>query len=328
MIEILAAGPLATVQDLGRPGYRRYGIGTSGAMDPLAFRAGNRMLGNPDGAAAIEVTATGFRCRFLRPARFAVTGAALATTLDDAAIPPWWASSAAAGQILDLSTPRAGMRAYIAVSGGIDVPAVMGSRSTDLKGGFGGFEARSLASGDVLPVGPPADAREVPDGGFGVRSPPRGPEVGSAAPTVVRVIPAAEYGLFTDEALEAFWSRGWTVGADSNRLGLRLAGPALAFTRRVELLSHGLVTGVVQVPPSGQPMIQAMEANTCGGYPKIGVVIGADLWRVGQVRIGGKLRFSETTTEEAMDAAAENEAFLERVARAARTASALGRGGR
>ncbi|KAA2213033.1 biotin-dependent carboxyltransferase family protein [Pseudoroseomonas oryzae] len=319
MIEILAATPLSSVQDLGRSGVRRYGIGVSGAMDPMALSAANLLLGNERGAAGIEITASPLRLRFLADTAFSLCGADGAATLDGLPLPPFWAMAARAGQELSVRAPRAGMRAYLAVAGGIDVPVVMGSRSTDLKTGFGGHEGRGLAAGDRLPIGTPAAPPRIPEGGFGV-APPAGMPLSEADTTEVRVIRAAQYGRFPEAAHETFWSTAWTLRPDSNRMGFRLAGPALIPVERVELLSHGILPGVVQVPPAGEPMIQLNDANTCGGYPKMGVVIGADLWRLGQLRLGGGLRFAEATREEALAARAANEAYLAGVSRASRLA--------
>lgn len=328
MIEILDAGPLASVQDLGRAGYLRYGVGSSGAMDRLALQAGNILLGNAGDEAAVEIQAFPFRARFERETAFAVTGGDCAASLDGAPLPPWWASRARAGAVLTLNPPRRGARAYLTVSGGIDVPLVLGSRSTQFRGAFGGHEGRNLRSGDRLGVGEgrwrPADAAgvgvEPPDVGLAAEwAPPDLP----AGTTAVRVLAAGEYELFTEEAIRDFWGTGWKISSQSNRAGYRLAGHALSFARRVEMRSHGIVPGVVQVPPSGQPIIQLSDAHTAGGYPKIGTVIEADLWRLGQVPLGTRLRFVPVDYQGALAALRETEAWLESLRRHAASYRAL-----
>ena len=312
MIEIVTSAPLATVQDLGREGYRRFGVGTAGAMDRLALQTANLMLGNDPNAAALEIPASPFALRFDRDVGFALTGADCAATLDDRLLPPWWAASATAGQTLRLQMPRRGTNAYVALSGGIDVPLLLGSRSTHLRGAFGGFAGRSLQAGDVLAAGEPARAMQRE---FGVAPPdlalpfgePRAERV-----TWVRVLPAAEYRCFRDDARDALWTASWKISAQSNRAGYRLTGPDLILNAPLEMRSHGLVPGVIQVPHGGQPIIQLADAYTAGGYPKIGTVIEADLWRIAQAPLGTTLRFRCVSYDEALDAAAANAAYLDR----------------
>ncbi|MCK8787780.1 biotin-dependent carboxyltransferase family protein [Roseomonas sp. NAR14] len=288
-IEILSPGPLASVQDLGRHGCLALGVGRSGAMDPLALTLANRLVGNEAGIAGIEFTLGAFALRFHADAVFALTGADCRATLDGLALPPLWCMTARAGQVLKGGAARGGMRSYLAVAGGFRVAPVLGSASTDLKGGFGGWEGRALRPGDRLPLR--AAGRAVPHCDWGL-APESLAALCGPADAPIRVVAAAEYGLFDAAARRDLVEAEWTIQPDSNRVGYRLAGPALALTRRVELLSHGILPGTIQVPPSGQPVIQLSDANTCGGYPKIGAVIGADLWRLGQARLGSRLRFA------------------------------------
>jgi biotin-dependent carboxylase-like uncharacterized protein len=312
VIEILSETALATVQDLGRDGYLRYGVGTAGAMDRVALTGGNILLGNPENAAAIEIPMFPFHVRFLEDATFAVTGADAAAQLDGVAIPPWWTLQAKKNQVLKLNAPRRGTRCYLTLAGGIDVPVVLGSRSTQLRGEFGGYGGRTLRQGDVLGAIRSAERSDaftqLPAAGFGVEPPefalPLG-DVGSVADgsrTFVRVLPAAEYDCYEDTSLEAFWSQDWKITSQSDRYGYRLAGQALETKQTLEQRSHGIVPGVIQVPHSGQPIIQLRDAQPSGGYPKIGTVIEADLWRLGQARPGTSLRFVQTTYDEAVSA--------------------------
>ncbi len=315
MIEVFDAAPLASVQDLGRESYLRYGVSYSGVMDSLALRAGNAMLGNAEDLAGIEMQAFPCRFRFREAADFAVTGAGCAVTLDDAPLLPWWASHAEAGQVLTIAAPRRGVRGYFTINGGIDVPLVLGSRSTQFRGSFGGHEGRWLEAGDVLPVGPDRP-RTIVAPGFGAQPPDAGvptdwtPADLPPGTTAVRVLTAAEYGLFTEESQQRFWSTGWKISGQSNRAGYRLAGQPLDFARRIEMRSHGIVPGVVQVPPSGEPIIQLSDAHTAGGYPKIATVIEADLWRLAQAPLGSRLRFVPVAYPAALAALREADAWI------------------
>ena len=308
MIEILSTSALATVQDAGRRGNYRHGVGMAGAMDGLALAIGNVLLGNSPDAAAIEVPVTPFRVRFDRGLSCAVTGADCAPVLDGVPLPPDWAFHAKAGQVLALGPTQTGCRAYLCVHGGIDVPDVLGSRSTQLREGFGGFEGRTLQRGDVL--GALGGDAGLPPGGLGAIQPAKVVRAGAMDATAVRVLPAAEYPRFTQPAQGLFWDSRWKVTAQSNRAGYRLAGPALELDGDMELRSHGVVPGVIQVPPGGQPIIQLADAATMGGYPKIGTVIEADLWRVAQVRPGDALAFVETDYAQAVAALEALEAHV------------------
>jgi len=306
MIEILSASALATVQDLGRTGALQWGVGTSGAMDPLALAGGNILLGNDEGAAAIEVPVFPFQVRFTEDCSFAVTGADCAARLDDMPLLPWWAHEAHAGQVLHLGLPRQGhwraSRAYLCVAGGLDVPAVLGSRSTQLRGAFGGHEGRALRQGDRLPVAGGCAVGGRRGTGHGLVPPALSMPLQVDGVPAVRVLPAAEYTLFTDASLAAFWSEPWKITAQSDRYGYRLSGARLEPKADIEMRSHGIVPGVIQVPSGGQPIVQMRDAQPTGGYPKLGTVIDADLWRLGQAPIGSHVRFIEATWDEAVTA--------------------------
>jgi biotin-dependent carboxylase-like uncharacterized protein len=317
MIEILSASALATVQDLGRLGALRWGVGTSGAMDPLALAAGNLLLGNEVGAAAIEVPVFPFQVRFTEDGAFALTGADCAAQLDDVPLLPWWVGEARAGQVLSLALPRAGTwrasRAYLCLRGGIDVPSVLGSRSTQLRGNFGGHEGRTLRQGDVLRAG--AAQPGTPVDGFGLVPPALALPLQVDGVPAMRVLPAAEYMHYTEASRAAFWAGEWKITSQSDRYGYRLAGTPLEATAAVEMRSHGIVPGVIQVPPGGQPIVQMRDAQPSGGYPKLGTVIEADLWRFGQAPIGSRVRFIETTWDEAVAALDQMQAWLANVQR-------------
>jgi biotin-dependent carboxylase-like uncharacterized protein len=340
MIEVLSSAALASVQDLGRTGSLRWGVGTAGAMDDLALAAGNLLLGNAPGAAAIEIPVFPFEVRFDRDGVFALTGADCAARLDATALLPWWAHRARAGQVLTLGVPQGGARrasrAMLCVAGGIDVPLALGSRSTQLRGAFGGHEGRALRRGDVLRAVTTAsgDARHGSDGGGTALAGSAGNAGPDAAPhgfglvppalalpltvdglTAVRVLPGAEYLAFEEASRAAFWRTPWKITAQSDRYGFRLDGEALRPIAPMELRSHGIVPGVIQVPHSGQPIVQMRDAQPSGGYPKFGTVIEADLWRLGQAPIGSRVRFVEVDWAQALAALDEKAAWLDAVAR-------------
>lgn len=315
MIELVKTGPQASVQDLGRRGYLAQGVGHAGTMDRMALELGNRMLGNDPGAAGIEFTYGGFELLFHADTAIALTGADCNARLNGQALPGWTRTAIRAGDRLSAGMARVGMRAILAVAGGIEVPAVLGSSSTDMKGAFGGFQGRALQPGDRLVTG-----RRRLGGEFTLDAVAMAGFYDVAYPSEVpiRFLPATEYLLFTAAARTAFEAEPWVIQPDSNRVGYRLSGPVLEMERKVELFSHGILPGTIQVPPSGQPAIQLSDANTCGGYPKIGVVIGADLWRIGQARLGDQLRFAAVTRDQALaarrDAARAADAFHNRLA--------------
>lgn len=305
MIEIIQCGQLNSVQDLGRYGLRAIGIGTSGAMDSLALRVGNILVGNDEDRAAIEVQTFPFALRFERDVRFAITGADAPALLDDMPLPPWWSMVARAGQVLRIAQPRAGARVYVSLAGGVDVPPSMGSRSTNMRNGFGGLEGRALQKGDRLAM--PADIA-VPGGDIGANVPAE--LVAQSQPLAIRVVAGAEYDILPAAQQHALWHSDWTVTPQSDRGGYRLRGAELRLPMPMEMRSYGVVAGIIQLPPSGQPIIQLSDANTAGGYPRLGGVIEADLHRLGQARPGTTIRFVETGFEQARSAQQEIEDFL------------------
>ncbi|MGU7772563.1 5-oxoprolinase subunit C family protein [Burkholderia sp. MR1-5-21] len=310
-IKVLSSGALNLVQDRGRHGYMAAGVSRSGAMDEPALAVANLLVRNDIDAAAIEINIFPKRLCAVGDVTFACTGAQCRVTLDGVPVPSWSPIDARDGQVLVVEPPTLGTRAYLAFAGGIRVDKVMGSRATDLKAGFGGYEGRGLKRGDLLPLGA---KQPGPCSSFGVASPERGAfldelKQGSIR---VRVLPAAEYDLFTSESIADFAGCPYEVTDDFNRVGYRLKGKQLQLMRPIELLSHGIAPGTVQVPPSGQPIVQMSEANTCGGYPKIATVVESDLWRLAQAPSGCKVQFDVVTIDEALVALQEQEARRER----------------
>lgn len=312
MITILSPGIMSSVQDAGRPGWRNTGVGSAGAMDLRALRFGNLLIGNAPDAAGIEITLGGLSLRFERDTTFALTGADLQASLDGEPVPAWWVRRARAGQVLVTKVAQRGMRAMLTVQGGIDLPLLMGSRSTDLKGRFGGYDGRLLAAGDRL-ARFDLDTPDLGERGFGLDAARLG-LLPAQDETRVRFVPAAEWAGYPEAARAEFTRTAWKLLPDSNRMGYRLSGPELRRDAPIELLSHGIIPGTIQLPPSGQPVIQMNDANTCGGYPKLGVVITPDLPLLGQVRLGAAIRFEAIDRAEGVAARALSELSEQRIA--------------
>lgn len=291
MIEVLSNGALNLVQDLGRSAHLGMGVCRSGAMDVPALRAANLLVGNDEGAAGIEISIFPFRIKLHCDAWFTCTGAGTTVTSPQRSYPSWWAVHGRAGDVLGVAPPHQGARAFLAFEGGIDVELMLGSRATDLKSGFGGLGGRGLRKGDRLPLGEARTESTPRPVGVAPRSRVAFAKELALGTVTVRAIAGAEFQEFTDEARADFVDTDYRLTHDCNRQGYRLEGMTLNTSRPLELLSHGVVPGVVQVPPSGQPIVQMAEANTIGGYPKIATVIEADLWRLAQLRPGQRIRF-------------------------------------
>jgi biotin-dependent carboxylase-like uncharacterized protein len=305
-IQVLRPGLLTTVQDRGRFGYQKFGVPVSGAMDEIALRVANLLVGNPQGAAALEVMALGPQLRFLADAVVALTGAEVEVDLDGRPVSWYKSFRIRARQVLDIRSCTHGLRAYLAVAGGIDVPVLLGSRSTCLVANFGGFRGRALATGDVLAVGPPSAPlldlveREVPDGWR-----PR-----HAAPVTLRVVMGPQDDAFTEEGRRTFLVSTYRVSPHADRMGYRLDGPVIAHKGSADILSDWVPLGGVQVPGDGKPIILLADRQTTGGYPKIATVIKPDISLVAQRRPGDTLAFQAVSVVEAQAIACKIEADL------------------
>ncbi|GGT02609.1 allophanate hydrolase [Streptomyces tanashiensis] len=278
-VAVVRAGALTTVQDLGRPGYAHLGVPRSGALDPPALRLVNRLAGNGEDAAVLETTVDGCALRPRCAVTVAVGGAPCPVRVDGR--PAAWGTTVrvGAGSVLEIGAAARGLRSYVALGGGIAVPPVLGSRSTDLLSGLG---PAPLADGAVLPLGA---AAAVPGS---VDAPPW---PGPPDELVLRVRPGPRDDWFTAEALRAFTTRAYRVSPASNRIGLRLEGPALERAVPGELASEGMVLGAVQVPPDGRPVVFLADHPTTGGYPVVAVVREADLGAAAQAVPGTPVRF-------------------------------------
>ena len=294
MILVESAGLQTTVQDLGRPGYGPLGVSPSGAADPVALRLANLLVGNQPGTAALEMTIIGGRYRFLQSATVAVTGAT---------VEPWTAMDIPAGACLEIGPAKSGARTYLAVAGGIDVPLFLGSASTHLMTGLGGFQGRALQKGDRLAIGPVQ--------GPAVRRAFRREVLARLAPRkVIRVTRSPQTLWFTDEQRAAFVTGSYRVTQEANRMGLRLDGTPLQCAEASHMITEGVALGAIQVPPGGQPIILSVEQQTTGGYPKIANVISADLSSTGQLRPGDEIRFEWVSLDSARALLREQESLM------------------
>jgi len=284
MIRVLEPGPQTTVQDAGRAGHMRYGIPPSGPVDRPSFVLANRLVGNPDGAAALEFTLMGPRLRAEAPCSLAVTGADVLVTLNDAPAPAWTTLALTAGDVVKIGAARTGVRGYVAFAGGVEVPLVLGSRATYLRGRLGGLRGRALSRDDVLHLGPgPIPRRRA-------LPPPARPRWGGDI--VLRVVLGPQADRFTDDGVAAFLGSAYEVLPQSDRMGARLTGPRIAHARGHDIVSDGIALGAVQVPGDGQPIVLLVDRQSTGGYTKIATVCSFDIARVGQAKPGQRLRFT------------------------------------
>ena len=285
------SGPLTTVQDLGRDGHLRVGIPASGPMDREAFLLANRLIGNGDNAAGLECTLIGPRLAFTDERLVAITGADMAPLLNGSPAPLWQGLRVRAGDVLRLGPARSGVRAYVAVGGGIETPPVLGSRATYVRGRLGGLEGRALRKGDRLPLGRTASARprRVPL----ERVPIHGEEPELA------VVLGPQDDRFTAGGIAALFEAPYEMLPQNDRMGARLRGPFVEHSRGHDIISDGAALGAIQVVGDGQPIVLLADRQSTGGYTKIGTVCSFDVGRIAQIRPGGRLRFRRVTVAEA-----------------------------
>jgi KipI family sensor histidine kinase inhibitor len=285
LLRVVAAGPLTTVQDGGRAGYEEFGVPAGGALDEVSYRVANRLAGNDPAAAVLEVTGGGLMIEAMEPVRIALAGADLAARVNAEPFPPGTQRMLHAGDRLALERPRSGLRAYLAVEGGVAVPTVLGSRSTCLAAGFGGLDGRALRAGDVIAAYPgrglPPPEQEIP---------PR-LRAFAGSEVTLRVTPGPQSNWLSSEAWAAFLGQDYTIGPASDRMGLRLEGCRPVASDLTELVSEGVPPGAVQLLPSGQPVLLLADRQTTGGYPKPAVVAAVDLPAAAQLLPGARVRF-------------------------------------
>ncbi len=308
MLEVLEPGLQTTIQDGGRRHVAHMGVSPSGAADWLSARAANRVVGNPHGAAVIETTMTGFAFRVLRPMRIAVTGARALLVASGGPRPQWQSFRVREGTEVRLGAAERGLRSYIAFFGGLDVPRVLGSKSTDITAAFGGLAGRSLARGDLLSI---AEAGELPEQDFAI-APSARPFW--AQPATLRVLPGLHAKRFTADDLAFLQKQTYRVSPRSSRQGVRLEGQALASAAGYDAISVGVCSGCVQLSSDGLPIVLLAEHQTTGGYAVPLTVISADIPDAAQLRPGDQVRFRMVTQPEAAIALTEKmQALSERL---------------
>jgi antagonist of KipI len=305
------AGFLTSVQDLGRTGLREFGVSTSGALDSFALRVANLLVGNDEGAAGLEITLGGLQLRFDDERIVAWCGGEFDVYIGSTALPAGHTAFLRAGEELKFGRPQIGCRCWLAVSGGIDVPIVLGSRSTDLRANFGGFEGRCLRDGDVISLGP-RPGSPTPATGISSWTAPHDWASPAKRDPILRFGRGIDSSRFNDVTIQHFANEAFTVSPDSDRMGVRFDGLELQREDNIDLTSEAVAPGTVQVPPSGKPILLLGDCQTIGGYPKIAHVITVDLGIAAQLRAVDHVRFSEVSLADAHRLLLERERELER----------------
>ncbi len=300
VLTIKNPGPLCTVQDSGRPGFQRFGVSTSGAVDTTALLLGNRLLGNHPNAPALEVTFGGFQAEFATRSAFAITGGDLTATLNGTEVSRYTVLQADQGDRLAMASPRAGLRAYLCIAGGFDLPQVLGSAATYIPGMMGGLNGRALQAGDELnsPVSEGSAVFPVFGTVLDGITPP-----GWSQDITVRVIPGPQDEQFTAHGIDTFFGSEYVVSDRSDRQGIRFDGPEIeAEPGGYDIVSDAIATGSIQVPGDRKPIALLADRQTTGGYPKIGIVATADLPLLAQAIPGTRVRFARIGVDEAVEA--------------------------
>lgn len=310
-------GALTTVQDLGRFGYMNKGFSVSGAVDTFSMRLANALVGNALGEAVLEATMMGPEILFETPGVIAVTGGNMSPKLNRTSCPMNRAVTVHAGDTLALGFAGTGCRTYIAVAGGMEIEPVLGSKSTNLKCGLGGFQGRALQAGDCIPFSQKAETlahmekRYYEPG----REPFRAPDSKDGIP-VLRAVKGPQEEYFTEKGLSTLTETVYTVTNDSNRMACKLSGEPIGFVSSGDIISDGIVTGSIQVSSNGMPIVMLADHQTTGGYAKIGTVISVDIPVIGQRKPGEKVRFAFVTVEEAQKLYRQEKNLLESLSRA------------
>ncbi|GEL06796.1 biotin-dependent carboxyltransferase family protein [Salisediminibacterium halotolerans] len=311
VFKTIKPGLLTTIQDLGRSGYQQYGITTSGAMDPFSLKVANLLVGNSRNEAALEITLMGPELEIMTDRVIAFTGADLSPEIDGRPVPMWTAFRVKKGMTLTFGRPKTGSRTYLAFSGGINVPEVLGSRSTDMKAEIGGINGRELQKGDRL-IGQAFWGRSLPGKSRSLH-PSLIPSYES--PVVCRVIPGPDDEMFTEKSKATFYNTEYTVNRQSDRMGVHLDGAFLAHTESADILSDAILPGTIQVPGAGKPIMLMADRQTTGGYPRLATVISTDLMYAGQLSAGQRVCFQPVSVTEAQNLRKKQEYCLTTIAR-------------
>ena len=306
-ITVLNPGLMTTVQDQGRIGYQQFGVSVSGVMDPRSAALANILVGNDEKEAVLECTMMGPHLQFNQANCIAITGGDLMPTLDGKPIPNYTAVKVEAGQVLKFTMPKTGCRAFIAFAGGLDIPEVMGSRSTYMKAKIGGVEGRKLAKDDVIGFrAPKAELKNMNFRSMASEFVPR-------KEYTVRVVLGPQDDYFTDAGIQTFLSEVYSVTAEFDRMGCRLEGAVIQHKEGGDIISDGIAFGAIQVPSSGKPIIMLGDRQTTGGYTKIANVISADFRILAQLKQGDKVRFEKVSVKAAQDALLTQRAALKTI---------------
>ncbi len=309
---VTRAGFLTSVQDLGRTGFRQFGVSTSGALDSFALRVANLLVGNDEGATGLEITLGGLQLLFEDERSVAWCGGEFDVQIGSRVLPAGHVAHLQAGDELKFGHAQIGCRCWLAISGGIDVPVVLGSRSTDLRANFGGFEGRALRDGDQLLLGEFRRSQAAATAGISSWAAPHDwASPASRAPNF-RFVRGVDWNRFDDVTIQRFTNQEFNVSPDSDRMGVRLDGPELKRQDEADLISEAVAPGTIQVPPSGKPILLLGDCQTIGGYPKIAYVITVDLGIAAQLRAGDRVRFCEVSLQDAHRFLVERERDLER----------------
>ena len=290
VFQVLKPGLFTTVQDLGRYGYLRYGVPISGAMDPFALIAANLLVENNPNDACLEITLIGPELKALTQVYIAITGGDAEPKINGEKVPMWQTLQVKKGDIIFFGKMKSGCRAYLSIKGGINTPVVLGSRSTYVRGGFGGINGRQLKTGDLIEgftTSPLKAEYAMPEelipqytGNF-----------------IVHVVLGPQADMFTENGITTFLSNSYTVTSEADRMGYRLEGPSIEHKAKADIVSDALLPGAIQVPKNGKPIIIMRDAQTTGGYPKIAVAITPDVSMLGQAKPNDTIKFSKITTQ-------------------------------
>jgi len=291
--EVKIPGVLTTVQDSGRHGYQQYGVPVSGAMDEHSLITANLLVGNNHDEACLEITLLGPKLKFLNETQIAITGADLSPTINDQEVDNWKTLKVSKGDVLYFGQPRSGCRSYLSIQGGIDVPTILDSKSTYVRGAFGGFHGRPLKTGDVIEGNRATKFLKNP-----LTMLPRFiPHYETKINIDVVLWPQSDH--FTDKTRDRFLSNLYTITPHSDRMGYRLDGPRLTPKDSLKIISDAMPVGAIQVPTDGKPIIAMKDGQTTGGYPKIAVAITPDISQLGQIKPGDKIKFSKISQSQA-----------------------------
>jgi antagonist of KipI len=293
------AGFLSSVQDLGRTGFRQFGVSTSGALDLFALRVANLLVGNDESAAGFEIALGGLYLRFQNERTVAWCGGEFEVQIGSLVLPAGHVAHVQSGDELKFGRAQFGCRCWLAISGGIDVPVVLRSRSTDLRANFGGMEGRALRDGDQLPLGKFRHSQTAATEHISSWTAPNEWASPAARHPILRFMRGADWNRFNDVTIQRFTTEAFSVSPDSDRMGVRLDGPELKRKDKADLISEAVAPGTIQVPPGGKPILLLGDCQTMGGYPKIAHVITVDLGIAAQLRAGDAVRFSEVSLQDA-----------------------------